>query len=174
MEAPFQKKTWRRALGQTGVILILAVGAGISSNQLRSNPLPLVGDWSPQERLKLESGKSLVISLKEAEGLFFGKRTLFLDARPPELYREGHIQGARNLPWQQFDDYFEGAMGDVPMKALIIAYCDGEQCALSEDLARELYFMGYEKVRVLVNGWTRWVEAGLPVEGPPAESSEGH
>jgi len=30
--------------------------------------------------------------------------------------------------------------------------------------------LGYEKVNVLLNGWTRWMEAGLPVE----KGHDGH
>jgi 3-mercaptopyruvate sulfurtransferase SseA len=45
-----------------------------------------------------------------------------------------------------------------------VTYCDGETCSLSEDLAKELMAMGYKQVKVLLNGWTRWNEAGLPVE----------
>jgi 3-mercaptopyruvate sulfurtransferase SseA len=61
-------------------------------------------------------------------------------------------------------DYCFGRIWDkIPDHAWIVTYCDGETCSLSEDLARELVSMGYEKVRVLSNGWTRWREAGLPI-----------
>jgi rhodanese-related sulfurtransferase len=69
-----------------------------------------------------------------------------------------------NLPWQSFEQYIERVWRELPDDAWIVTYCDGEDCSLSEDLAKELMAMGYEKVKVLLNGWTRWLEAGLPTE----------
>lgn len=48
--------------------------------------------------------------------------------------------------------------------AVIITYCDGDTCNLSKELALLLENLGFSKVRVLVNGWTVWQNAGLPVE----------
>ena len=45
---------------------------------------------------------------------------------------------------------------------MIITYCDGESCDLSHELALFLKEMGYDNVRILVNGWTVWQHAGLP------------
>jgi rhodanese-related sulfurtransferase len=133
-------------------------------NVVRPDGLTLVGDWSPEARLTTDSGESMVISLEEAKKVFASGAAVFLDARSEGLYREGHIRGARNLPWQAFEQHLDKVVAEIPSDALIVTYCDGEECALSEDLARELLFMGYEKVRVLINGWTRWIEAGLPTE----------
>lgn len=156
-------KTWQ-AIWQSGFILILAALAGLLMNQARSNTLPLVADWSPEARLTADSGQSLVISLEEAKALCSDKDAVFLDARSPELYNQGHIQCALNIPWQSFDEYIDRVFETIPDNAWIVTYCDGEHCSLSEDLAKELFSMGYEKVKVLLNGWTRWLEAGLPVE----------
>jgi rhodanese-related sulfurtransferase len=52
-------------------------------------------------------------------------------------------------------------LNDAPM---IITYCDGEHCDLSVELALYLKKMAFENVRVLVNGWTVWKQAGLPTE----------
>jgi rhodanese-related sulfurtransferase len=60
-------------------------------------------------------------------------------------------------------------LAKIPPDVTIITYCDGEDCDLSMNLARALFFRGYENIRVLVNGWTRWKGAGLPVslgDGP--------
>ena len=153
------------------VILLLASAAlGISVNHVRPDAMPLVGEWMPEARITSDSGESMVISLEEAERLFSSDRAIFLDARSSGPYSEGHIKGAKNLPWQSFEEFVDKVIPDIPPDALIVTYCDGEECSLSEDLAKELSLMGYKKVRVLVNGWTRWVEAGLPME----KGHEGH
>ena len=146
------------------LFLIILCGSilGVVANQVRHD-MPLIGNWSPEARLTAETGKNMVISLEEAKRLFSAQGALFLDARPSVLYEEGHIKGARNVPWQSFGDYLDEIM-DIPEDAMIITYCDGETCSLSEDLAKELLSMGFENVRVLVNGWTRWKEAGLTTE----------
>jgi rhodanese-related sulfurtransferase len=114
--------------------------------------------------LTTDSGESLVIPLDEAQRLFSSGRAVFLDARGPRDYEEGHILGAKNLPWQAFDEYADRVLEDVAPDAPIIAYCDGENCELSEELTKALVALGYERAKVLVNGWTRWVQAGLPTD----------
>jgi rhodanese-related sulfurtransferase len=106
----------------------------------------------------------MVISLEEAKALCSDKKAIFIDARSPEDYAQGHIRCALNVPWQAFDEYVDRVWDKIPDNAWIVTYCDGEHCSLSEDLAKELSSMGYKKVKVLLNGWTRWLEAGLPVE----------
>jgi len=152
-----------RMFWETTAMVLLAVVLGLLVNQLRPGALPLVGDWSPEAQLTLDSGESMVISLEEAKDLCLSKEGTFIDARPRSLYDEAHILCARNLPWEAVDESFEAVMADIPPDALIITYCDGESCALSKDLALELFYRGYENIRVLVNGWSLWVEHQLPV-----------
>jgi rhodanese-related sulfurtransferase len=154
-----------RALRQSILLFGIAAAAGLLVNAMRPSALPVVADWSPEARLKTDRGKSMVITLEEARKLCASQQAVFVDARSPEAYREGHILCARNLPLNDADRYMDSFTADVPLEEMIIAYCDGVNCSLSEDLAKELNFRGYDNVKVLVNGWTRWVEAGLPVEG---------
>lgn len=154
-------------------ILFLLIGAGalgFTVNAMRPIGLLLIGDWSAEARLKSDSGESLIIPLEDAKGLYATGGAVFLDARGPQDYREGHILGAKNLPWQAFDKHAEAVLRDLPEDGVIIAYCDGESCSLSEELAKTLIDLGYEGVRVLVNGWTRWVQAGLPTAKGTQES----
>jgi len=161
-----------RIFWQMGTIVLLAVTIGVIFNQIRPGRLRLVADWSVEAQLAQELGQNMLISLEEARELCSSKRAIFFDTRPRELYEQAHIPCARNLPREAMDEYFDRVMGNIPQDALIIAYCDGESCALSKDLALELFYRGYDNVRVLVNGWSLWVEHQLPVEkGPgPGES----
>lgn len=153
-----------RVFWQMGVILFTGIMLGLVVNQIRPDRLPLIADWSPEAMLTTAPGESMVISLEEARGLCSDKKALFLDARSPEDYARGHIQCALNVPWQAFDEHVDHLLDKITDNAWIVTYCDGEHCSLSEDLAKELVSMGFKNVRVLVNGWTRWVEAGLPIE----------
>jgi rhodanese-related sulfurtransferase len=156
-------KIWRAVL-QSVAIVVLACAIGLLANESRSDGLALVADWSPEARLTTDTGDGMVISLDEAKRLCLDREAVFLDARSPEDYARGHIQCAQNVPWQGFEAYMDRVWGVIPEDAWIVTYCDGETCSLSEDLANELISIGYKHVKVLLNGWTRWMEAGFPVE----------
>lgn len=67
-----------------------------------------------------------------------------------------------SLPWQEADRYFMELADRLDVAETIVTYCDGVSCELSHELALFLKEMGFENVRVLVNGWTVWQQAGLP------------
>ena len=149
---------------QINAITMIAVILGLGANHFRDNAIPFIGDWTPETRIQDEAGGSMTVSLAEAGQLFQNKSAFFLDARPQSAYEEGHIRGARCLPWLNVDDRFTDVTADLNSDDPIITYCDGETCTLGEDLAFFLRDMGFTNVRVLVNGWTRWRGAGLPEE----------
>ena len=126
--------------------------------------MPVVSDWSPVARLTVSPGKSLVITLEDARDAHNENRALFIDARSPEEFGSGHLRGAINLTWLDFDTRGSTLLKDVPKDKLIVTYCDGENCDLSKELAQMLIGAGFTNVHVLVNGWTVWKVAGLPFE----------
>jgi rhodanese-related sulfurtransferase len=155
---------WPRILRETIFILIISFTAGLGFNLVRPERLSLVADWTIEGRLKARFGEKAVISLEEAEQVFLSKKGVFLDARPPGDYSAGHIQGARSLPIEAFAKHFDKATRDLPQESLIITYCDGETCTQSIKLTRKLKEMGYENVRILVNGWSLWKKNDLPLD----------
>jgi rhodanese-related sulfurtransferase len=164
-------QTRRVAIGETIGIMLIAVTLGLIVNQLRSDRLPLIADWSPEARLTLKLGNKILIPLNEASDKFFSGAAVFIDARPSEEYREEHIRGARNLPIGAFDEKAGEVLIDLPENTLIITYCDGEKCNLSVELAQKLKQIGFENVRVLFNGWTVWKEHHLPTQAEPSRRS---
>jgi rhodanese-related sulfurtransferase len=154
---------WIRSIRQLSVIVMAAVAVALISNHFRAAPLPLVGDWSQDARLISPSGRRMAISLDEAKNLHQSGGAVFLDARPLEDFTQGHIQGAISLPWQEAEQRVMDITADLASDAAIITYCDGDTCDLSRDLALFLENLGFSNVRVLVNGWTLWRDAGLPV-----------
>jgi rhodanese-related sulfurtransferase len=156
---------WSQVIGQSAVLFLFAVLIGLGVNSLRPDRLPLVGDWSMKAQVNSGPGKgSLLITLEEAEILFFDQKAVFLDARSEEAFHTGHIEGARNLPWEEFERYYPAVMSDIPRSAVIVTYCDGETCSLSKELAFALVAKGYDQVRVILDGWRQWQESSLPIE----------
>lgn len=158
---------------QGAAIVLLATAIGLLVNQIRPGRLTLVPDWPQEVELAPESGECMVISFDEAQDLFWSGAAVFLDARSSELYQQGHIPGARNLPWESVDEYCDAVIVEIPEDALIITYCDGEGCELSTELALDLFYQGYQNIRVLPNGWNLWVEHQLPSETMCPRSPNG-
>jgi rhodanese-related sulfurtransferase len=157
--------TIKQALRQGLSLLVIAWVLALGVNALRPGGIPLVADWSPAARLSAAAGESMVIPLNEAVVLYDRREAIFVDARLPEEFAAGHIPGALNVPWILIDEYEERFFTTVPdPETIVIVYCDGEACALSEDLARMLIDMGYVHVKVLADGWGQWTRHGYPVE----------
>lgn len=107
--------------------------------------------------------ESTNISLAEAYSYFQEQSALFMDAREADVYRDGHISGAINLPAQAFMDsltYLDG----LDLDRLIITYCDGTECNASIELASNLELMGFTQVYYFFGGWAAWQGAGYPTE----------
>ena len=164
-------RPWKTAFRQAVGLLLMAVLFGLIVNQVRSDSIPLMGDWSPEARITLKFGKNILIPFDEAKDKFFTGGVVFVDARPLELYQEGHIQGALNVPLAEFDRMIEKVVMDLPEDALIVTYCDGEDCDLSAELALKLKEIGYENVRVLHNGWGLWKDHQLPSQAKEGSAS---
>jgi len=158
------KANYFQVAWQACAMFALSILLGFAINQLRSDRLPLAGDWSIKAKLIMANGDRLEISFEEAEKLFMDKSALFIDARSMDDYANGHILGARSLPWHDVDQRFIEVTEDISPDTLIITYCDGATCELSCDLALFLLDMGFNNVRVLPNGWGVWTKGHLPVE----------
>ncbi len=144
--------------------MALAVGLGLLVNQVRPDGLSLSAGLSTDSAQTSESQDGLTISIEEAKALFLAQAVLFIDTRSRESYKEGHIQGAKNLLYGEFDGMYKEVLKNVANDCLIITYCSGGGCNSSEHVALALLDKGYSNIYVLNNGWARWQEYNLPVE----------
>jgi len=157
---------------QTFAVLVISAVVGFCINALRSDGVPIIGDWSTSSKLTISTGENIEISVQDARRLCLEDKAIVLDARSPEEYQAGHIDCAVNLPWLSFDEYFQNISEKLPEDKIIITYCDGETCSLSKDLAMTLIDMGFKNVKVLVNGWSVWVQNNFPTKTGGDESIE--
>jgi len=151
----------RKTLVQSFLLVAMALAAGLAVNALRPDGLPLAGATPSAVTLP---GDSTDIALKDAVVLSMSRRAVFLDARSGFEFADGHIQGALSVPVDDFERIFPGIEKELAGKDAVIAYCDGERCPLSGELAAKLAARGVKNVYVLKNGWTLWNNEGLPVE----------
>ncbi len=152
----------RQAVLQVPLLLLLSFLFALVVNHWRETPLPLLGDYSVTARFSQPDGQNSIVSLAEAKQLYEQQAAVFLDARSLAEYKKGHIAGALSLPWQDVARAFVEVDAKLADDAIIITYCDGESCELSHDLAAFLKDVGYVDVRVLINGWSVWLDGGLP------------
>jgi len=87
-----------------------------------------------------------------------------VDARSPEDYEAGHIQGSVSLPVGRFEEEIEAFLERYPPEASIITYCSGRTCLDSHHLAEFLLDFGYDKVTVFIDGFPGWEAEGHPIE----------
>lgn len=116
---------------------------------------------------ELASGEITRDRLKE---ILPAGRVVLIDARLPEEFEAGHIDGAINIPYEKLPDYSDKLTSSIPLDAKIVCYCRSVTCDDSANLARELKFMGYSSVILYKGGWDEWSEATGSSEGSTREN----
>lgn len=164
------------------IIFIAAILGGIN-NFVNPNKVPWIGNW-PSEMsdtdtnwtsLSYEEGDPPTLRLAEAFDRWASKSYIFIDAREPEEYAEGHIEGAISLPYDYFDDYKDKVLPTLPKDASIVTYCSGSECEASLYLARFLVQeYGYKNVEIFFGGWSQWSKKELPIEGKYGNDEGAH
>lgn len=151
------------AVKEAAVLFLTAVIVAVIFNMLRPAGIPLFG-FSPAALLPQQQASSIPeITLSAAYDLYLKKKVVFVDARDPFSFEEGHIAGAVNI----YPD--EVALSAAKLKKMVtpdttvITYCDGPLCPLSKETAQGLRLQGLPVVKVLVDGWSLWHNAGYPV-----------
>jgi rhodanese-related sulfurtransferase len=166
------------------VILAISISAGVVNNSVSANRIAWIGSWPSISDAEDDSAWDCLscvetdppqLSLGEASALYQNPEVLFLDARFPEEYAEGHIERAYLLPIEatstDFDAYFNAVKPLLDSSRLIVTYCSGAECESSLFLARYLRDqIGLPNVSIFFGGWRRWENAGLPAAYPNRET----
>jgi len=80
-----------------------------------------------------------------------------IDVRGANLFEEGHIAGATNIPHSKLS---EAALSDIPVDTLIVVYCAGPHCNATEKAAIRLARLG-RPVKKMIGGITGWLDEGF-------------
>lgn len=89
-----------------------------------------------------------------------GERGLVvLDVRAAQAFREGHVPGAINIPFEELPT----RLAELPKRKEIISYCWDVTCLLCTKASYVLASKGY-KAREMIGGIASWRAAGFPVE----------
>jgi ArsR family transcriptional regulator len=82
-----------------------------------------------------------------------------LDVRAEDEFAQGHLPGARNIPFAELD----ARLSELPRDAEIVAYCRGPYCIYAVEAVAALRAQGFSALR-LEDGFPEWKAAGLAVE----------
>lgn len=150
------------AIREAVLLFVFAIVIAIIFNTMRPAGIPFFG-FTPALPTKKQTVNISEITLSAAYDLYLKNKVIFVDARDPFSFEEGHIAGAINI----YPD--EVAIGAPKLKkimspdSIIVAYCDGPKCPLSKATAHGLLLQGVPDVKILVDGWKLWNNAGYPV-----------
>lgn len=166
------QRQFPRILFKALIIILIGSASGLLYNAFSPGGITLKGSWSS----KITSDSVVVpysyredsdppaISLDYAMMKFQSTKVVFLDARLPADFKAGHVRGAINFPYEEFEEHVPKVLPKLPKDEEIIAYCDGTECESSLLLARELKERGYNHIKVFFGGWAEWQKAGLPAK----------
>ena len=150
----------RNVLEAIGIVFF-SILIALLTNHVRSNGIALIR--SSTSPVSAGNGEN-IISLQSLIEKLGRPGVMIRDARSPEDYWEGHMPGAKNIPYDEIFEEPAFFLEEVPFGQEIITYCEGIHCSNAEDVAFLLQEMGYENVKVFVEGWEEWTETGMPVE----------
>ncbi len=148
------------------IIVAVAVGAGY----VRARNLP----WVPN-REALEEKKETHAWLRENRGVtleqLYEKVNMggvVIDARPAELFAEGHLgiqcdPPVLNVPPDEIDAHIDRLLELQQYTATVVLYCTSLDCDFAEDLWVAMQDLGFFDVWIYFPGWDGMVKAGVPV-----------
>ena len=128
--------------------------------------IPLIAD---AEAFRVQTNAEFA-KIEEAYGLFEEGRAIFVDARAPEVFALGHVEGAINAP--PGGDDLAGLSWLADADTYVICYAAQKSQRQAGVVADKLLEMGCEKVFVMMDGFDAWTSRGYPVEQPAPAAEE--
>ena len=152
------------------ILVGLALITAFAVNAFSPEGIALFGDWDTSKGVITAKPKNDIVNhqleigdIPTAKELY-DNGALFVDARPDEEYKKGHIKGAASLPVQQFQTRINEFKNNFPSDITIVTYCSGRECDDSHMLADYLLDKGFTDIRVFIDGYPAWKKEGYPIE----------
>ncbi|MEJ5167378.1 MAG: rhodanese-like domain-containing protein [Thermoanaerobaculia bacterium] len=143
---------------------ILASLLGILVNLFHPHKIDYIRKPPPPEVVDENIPNFMEVDVEMAKTMWEMGDYLFVDSRSEVQYRKGHIKGAINLSWEEFEKQYPLVKEKLKSKPGLVIYCAGEECDLSHSLAKKLYKEGFQEIYVFFGGWHAWLFENLPVE----------
>jgi rhodanese-related sulfurtransferase len=153
----------RNSVNAREVVAIIAAGIcmGMVFNTFHKDRIPFIAP----PKAEIYARKNIpTLTLEEAKARF-DKGVIFVDARDPEEFEEGHVKDAISLPVRHLDLFYPKVKERIPKDVEIVVYCASPECNAGLYLAEEMVALKYEHIEVMIEGWEGWEKAGYPTAG---------
>lgn len=149
-------KTIQGAVKEAVILILITVLVSLVINHVREEGIPLVAD---AEAFRVKTDAEFM-RLEDALALFEDGGAIFLDARDPEIFALGHIEGSINVAASGSD--IEDIARMVGTDNQIICYASRQNQRQAGVVADKLIQMGFTNVVILYGGFEDWKQRGLP------------
>lgn len=184
-------------LERSGVRDVSVLDGGFAGYKASGQPVTKEYPKYQFTRFSLQDNPAIRVSLNQVKTLIGKPGVAFVDPRPGDLFRgekniwvrNGHIPGAKNIPWPTFTeaenpqedlknphklkslDAIRKILADKNIKPsddVIVTCSTGREATLQYIVLKHL--LGYPKVRVYEGSWTEYSTTDLPVETGPEKA----
>jgi rhodanese-related sulfurtransferase len=155
-----------RIVRESLIVVVGVLAISFIFNFSRKEGIPLVAD---AEAFRVQTNAEFA-SIEDAHRLFEEGRAIFIDARAPEVFALGHIEGAINAP--PGGEELAGLTWLADAGTYVICYAAEESQRQAGVAADKLLEMGCEKVFVMMDGLDAWTQKGFPVDKAAGATGE--
>jgi rhodanese-related sulfurtransferase len=127
---------------------VLLIGLAIGSGVALLFPL-----------LNRSAAGSTLLTVTEAVMLMSRKQVLVLDVREPDEFKQGHLQGARNIPLSQLATRV-AELEKFKDKPVLLVCERGNRTRAAVKVLREKQFSALHQLK---GGMQAWIEAKMPL-----------
>ncbi len=184
-------------LERSGVQNIAVLDGGYAGYKASGQPVTKEFPRYTPGKFTVRDNPAIRVTVKQVRQLIGKPGVVFIDPRPPELFRgekdiwirNGHIPGAQNIPWPTFTEannpqedlknpHKLKPLDDIrkllaerrikPTDDIIVTCSTGREATLQYVVLKHL--LGYPKVRVYEGSWTEYSTTDLPVATGPEKT----
>jgi len=159
----------QKIAAQVAAVVLFSACLALIVNAARDDRLPLVMPFPPTYQCPSSEKPGSPMELQTALNLYGKAGTLFVDSRKSDAFRQGHIEGARHIPYSFVEPVPKETLESLRGYSSIIVYCNREDSEAGELMAGELAQAGIKGVVYLEKGFAGWVKAGGRYTGKAPE-----
>jgi len=147
--------TFRQALREGLFIAAVGCALGLMYTGVTGQGMFASRESSADRKSDADEPAPEFVEYNDALEFYRSGKAVFVDARHAFDYELGHISGAINLPLKEYDEK-KGVLASFPKDALLVTYCDGQECNSSVEMALKLSAEGFSNVKIFFDGWREW------------------